>query len=300
MATSQSALLRGSGSTNFQAMWPKMQPVVVKLLKQLSITRAEWQDLFWDVHTVCSWDEKAPAKIQKALEQEILEFTKEVQERVLQHKEESALLQAYIAEWRKFFEQCGYLPLPFQSIEVKNSAGKVQKKRQEGNKVHVLMLQTWNKSIFAGVRNQLLSAAMTFLLKERSGEDFDPQLVVGVRESFVNLCSDYTNKLQIYLEYFEKAYLDSTREFYTASGQQCLAENGVQNYMRYAYSKINEEQRRAERYLETSKESQSVKLVLSELDKILISAHREVIIEECPKLISNYYPTFVASYAISQ
>ena len=29
---------------------------------------------------MCSWDEKAPAKIQKALEQEILEFTKEVQE----------------------------------------------------------------------------------------------------------------------------------------------------------------------------------------------------------------------------
>ena len=46
MAT-QSALLRGSGSTNFQIMWPKMQPVVVKLLKQQPITRSEWQDLFW-------------------------------------------------------------------------------------------------------------------------------------------------------------------------------------------------------------------------------------------------------------
>ena len=32
-----------------------------------------------DVHTVCSWDEKAPAKIQKALEEVILEFTREIQ-----------------------------------------------------------------------------------------------------------------------------------------------------------------------------------------------------------------------------
>ena len=47
------------------------------------------------------------------------------------------------------------------------------------------------------------------------------------------LCTDSTNKLQIYLEYFEKAYLDSTREFYTAHGQDYLAENGVQSYMRY-------------------------------------------------------------------
>ena len=47
MASTQSALLRGSGSTNFKDMWPKMQPVVIKLLKQEQISRAEWQDLFW-------------------------------------------------------------------------------------------------------------------------------------------------------------------------------------------------------------------------------------------------------------
>ena len=51
--------------------------------------------------------------------------------------------------------------------------------------------------------------------------------------SLVNLCTDFTNKLQIYLEYFEKAYLDATREFYTSNGQQYLADNGVQNYMKY-------------------------------------------------------------------
>ena len=32
-----------------------------------------------DVHNVCSWDEKAAHKIQKALEEEILSFTKAVQ-----------------------------------------------------------------------------------------------------------------------------------------------------------------------------------------------------------------------------
>ena len=46
------------------------------------------------------------------------------------------------------------------------------------------MLQTWNKSIFAGVRSQLLTAAMSFVLRERSGEVFDSQLVIGVRQSF--------------------------------------------------------------------------------------------------------------------
>ena len=46
-----------------------------------------------------------------------MDFIKQAQERVLQHQEEQALLKAYIAEWRKFFTQCGYLPMPFGQLE---------------------------------------------------------------------------------------------------------------------------------------------------------------------------------------
>lgn len=45
-------------------------------------------------------------------------------QRVLQHKEESALLRAYIAEWGKFFTQCDYLPKPFTQLEA-NLMGKL-------------------------------------------------------------------------------------------------------------------------------------------------------------------------------
>ena len=47
-----------------------------------------------------------------------------------------------------------------------------------------LMLQSWNNSIFAAVREKLLSASMKLLYSERSGEAFDSQLVIGVRQSF--------------------------------------------------------------------------------------------------------------------
>lgn len=33
------------------------------------------------------------------------------------HQEDQALLKAYIAEWRKFFTQCNYLPTPFRQLE---------------------------------------------------------------------------------------------------------------------------------------------------------------------------------------
>ena len=39
---------------------------------------------------------------------------------------------------------------------------------------------------------------MKLVHNERNGEAFDSQLVIGVRESYVNLCSNPNDRLQIY------------------------------------------------------------------------------------------------------
>lgn len=39
-------------------------------------------------------------------------------QRVLSHQDDTALLKAYIVEWRKFFTQCDILPKPFCQLEV--------------------------------------------------------------------------------------------------------------------------------------------------------------------------------------
>ena len=67
----------------------------------------------------------------------------------------------------------------------------------------------------------------------------------------VNLSSEAEDKLKIYRENFEKAYLEATKSFYKLKAPQYLAANGVQNYMRYADAKLKEEEARAMRYLET-------------------------------------------------
>lgn len=49
---------------------------------------------------------------------------------------------------------------------------------------------------------------MKLIHAERNGDAFDSQLVIGVRESYVNLCSaDIGDKLEIYRENFEASYL---------------------------------------------------------------------------------------------
>ena len=67
----------------------------------------------------------------------------------------------------------------------------------------------------------------------------------------VNLCSNSEDRLTIYRENFEKAYINSTKAFYKLKASQYLETNGVHNYMRYAESKLCEEAQRGKKYLES-------------------------------------------------
>lgn len=67
--------------------------------------------------------------------------------------------------------------------------------------------------------------------------------------------------MKIYKENFEKAYLNSEIEFYNKHAQQFIADNGIINYLTYADTKLKEEEKRALKYLETCKGSNSLELV---------------------------------------
>lgn len=87
----------------------------------------------------------------------------------------------------------------------------------------------------------------------------------------VNLSSDTEDKLKIYRENFEKAYLEATKSFYKLKAPQYLQANGVQNYMKYADAKLKEEEARARRYLETGWGCTSVSAVSIRIRVLLTS-----------------------------
>ncbi|XP_044785711.1 cullin-5 isoform X2 [Marmota flaviventris] len=287
MATSN--LLKNKGSLQFEDKWDFMRPIVLKLLRQESVTKQQWFDLFSDVHAVCLWDDKGPAKIHQALKEDILEFIKQAQARVLSHQDDTALLKAYIVEWRKFFTQCDILPKPFCQLEITlmGKQGSNKKSNVEDSIVRKLMLDTWNESIFSNIKNRLQDSAMKLVHAERLGEAFDSQLVIGVRESYVNLCSNPEDKLQIYRDNFEKAYLDSTERFYRTQAPSYLQQNGVQNYMKYADAKLKEEEKRALRYLETRRECNSVEALMECCVNALVTSFKETILAECQGMIKR-------------
>lgn len=62
-------MLKDPNTPVFEEKWPSMRPTILKLLRQEAVTRAEWHDLFWLVHSVCLWDDKVDIKIIKCFSQ---------------------------------------------------------------------------------------------------------------------------------------------------------------------------------------------------------------------------------------
>lgn len=104
--------------------------------------------------------------------------------------------------------------------------------------------------------------------------------ILGVRESYVNLCSSIDDKMQIYRENFEAAYIQSTEMFYKLKGPEQLAANGVQAYMRYADNKLREEEARAQKYLEAGSNA-----VIQCCVKVLVGNTLPILLAECAPLI---------------
>uniref|UniRef100_A0A1L8DX62 Cullin-5 n=1 Tax=Nyssomyia neivai TaxID=330878 RepID=A0A1L8DX62_9DIPT len=286
-------MLKGKGDQQtFDGSWPEMRPIILKVLKQEAVTHHEWQDIFYLIHLVCLWDEKGATKIYECLQEDIVSFIKQAQARVLAHREEQALLKAYIVEWRKFFTQSEYLPMPFRTLESvlqgkssssnhNSGSGSQKKSTIDDSIVRKLMLDSWNQSIFINIKHRLQDSAMKLVHAERNGDAFDSQLVIGVRESYVNLCSNPEDQLEIYRDNFEAAYLQATTTFYTLKASEQLQANGVQSFMRYADTKLREEEARAKRYLEPSSFNALTQCCVS----VLICDHLPTLLAECAPLI---------------
>lgn len=58
------------------------------------------------------------------------------------------------------------------------------------------------------------------------------------------------DKLHIYRENFEKTYIKATESFYKTNAPEYLRLHGVESYMKYAETKLKEEEMRAQKYLE--------------------------------------------------
>ncbi|MCP9262715.1 Cullin-5 [Dirofilaria immitis] len=281
-------MLRGPANpVDFDKEWTEARSTVISLLNQRGVSKVQWQELFAIVHRICAWIEGGGDMVRRELEAEVHRYILTAEKRIMQHEEENAILRVYISEWTKFYTQTEYLPKPFSYIsEQKNVVLKSKNSVKEASvMVSSIMLNDWGQTIFASIKHKLQNAAMRLVELERNGEAFDPQLVIGVRQSYVSLNLNIEDSLIVYKDNFERAYIDDTERFYKSRAPQVLASEGVQSYMVYADTKLGEEEVRGRRYLEST--TDSVEKLVERCVKVLVVQFQEQILAECPTLINE-------------
>lgn len=76
-------------------------------------------------------------------------------QRVLSHQDDTALLKAYIVEWRKFFTQCDILPKPFCQLEITLMGKQGSNKKSNVEDSIVRKVRKWGGRNGMGMREMI-------------------------------------------------------------------------------------------------------------------------------------------------
>ncbi|KAI1720683.1 cullin family domain-containing protein [Ditylenchus destructor] len=270
-----------NNNIKFETEWQKGLRVVLNLLNRKNVSKGEWHDLFTINSQITSWVTDGGDLLLIELKKEIQKHVENADRNIHINTDENSLLTAYITEWQSFAELSTILPLPFKFIEQNSAKPKYSASKEL---VRNLMLECWSRVVFDKIAERLLHASMKLIEKERNGEPVESKLIVGVRESFVDLCVECADPLEKYTKHFEKSYLEATEVFYKSRTAQLLNDNGILAYMAYADEKLAEEEHRAKLYLDSSVEESAVKLIEKCVD-VLVIEYQDQFLAEAPALI---------------
>lgn len=122
------------------------------------------------------------------------------------------------------------------------------------------------------IRDHLRNTLLTQVAIERRGELIEAHWIKNVCQMLVQLGID---KRSVYEEIFEQPFLEQSAEFYRSESQRYLNENCASTYIREVEQRIDEESKRAQRYLDSETEPKIVHVVEQEL----ITNHMARIVE---------------------
>ncbi|KAM7539100.1 hypothetical protein Aperf_G00000049573 [Anoplocephala perfoliata] len=284
-------LLPPNQESVFQRRWPAVNDVVHRFLNMEPVPPAEWVKLFEDVYQIISWEDSAHEKMFRSLTESIKAAIKKSQQRVMQSQDESSLLKAYIHEWTLFSEKSENLPNPFAPLDNylggKHNHSGPSKRKLKYSIVRKCMLDTWDVTIFEGIKQKLEDSAMKLVQDEREGAIINSALVIGVRESCVSLSATSTTKQWSYVDHFEAAYIKSMANFYRPRTTQYINQNGIRAYLKYAQTKLAEEEARARLYLDSGPNFKSIETLMQTCVHVFVVSFMDQILAEFPKLLKE-------------
>uniref|UniRef100_T1J7E6 Cullin-5 n=1 Tax=Strigamia maritima TaxID=126957 RepID=T1J7E6_STRMM len=259
----------------------KIRETSLKILRGESVPTSEWQEFNNNVREICIYHEEKIDEVFDTLKQDIISNINRTKEKITSINDQS-LLEVYVDEWKQFYSACGFLSMGFQAMESEiYTISKIDLKKYD---VRIFMLENWNEIIFSEIKNRVEKSLFELIDKERlnGNQEFDLRLLLGVRESFVNLgVVDRADKLYNYRETFEKDYMNAMREFYRIQISDYI--NRDENFIEYLILTIGKEEAKGKKYLEPDYELEEV--LTQCLADVFVSPFKDIFLIEFSRCI---------------
>jgi cullin 1 len=153
--------------------------------------------------------------------------------------------------------------------------------------VYTLHLVQWREVLFESVHEDVMSAVLKMVEKQRNGETIEHNQIKAIVNSFVSLGLDESDPtkstLDVYRFNFEKPFLEATTKFYVKESKQFVAENSIVEYMKKAETRLHEEEQRVGLYLHAD----IVNALRKACNTALIADHSVVLRDEFQNLLDN-------------
>jgi len=210
------------------------------------------------------------------------------------------LLDHYHREWAKFQFSSNVVNGIFSYLNRHWIKRELDEGKPEIFHVYNLAIVCWERELFKALSEALTAALLKLIYDERMGETIMTSLVKEVLTSYlemgINCGNDRPNainnaqardkkekSLEIFKNYFEKQFIDRTREFYEGEAAQFLLNHSIIEYLKKVEIRLSEERSRVDRYLDPS----TMDPLMKACDEVLIKKYLEHFRGEFDNLLEN-------------
>lgn len=260
---------------NFDETWTEIKETVKEVITLGNVKRDVWNNRFGDVYAICV---AYPQPLADKLYTETKTFLENHVQNLLKTKvattvrssdggdSADSLLFRYFRAWTEYskgIEYLNYLYMYLNQQHIKkqklSDAEMVygnQNDTQDQMEIGELGLEIWKTYMIDSLKDDLVSQILEVIHRDRTTDEVDTKtasVVHDVIQSFV-LVEDYKKKgnLNLYQDIFETAILKASGTYYQSEASKLLQVCTVSQYMEEVIKKLDEESRRATKFLHIS------------------------------------------------
>jgi cullin 1 len=283
-------------------IWPDLEDGITTLVTNLNagFPRKRWMSLYSNVYNYCTTSRPTPGRkpggnsganfVGEELYSRLSDFLKNHMQKLCKQAEgkmDDDLLMYYSKEWERFTTAMKYINNIFDYLNRHWIKREADDGKKEVYDIFTLSLVIWRDHMFSAQKGRLINALLALIEKERNGEQINTHLVSTVIQGYVRLGLNKEKPkettLEIYHQHFEEDFLVATEVYYTAESTHFIATNSVAEYMKKVETRLDEETRRVQQYLNPSTETE----LIQKCDRVLIEKHIDTIRADFQNMLCN-------------